>query len=255
MESTIDPRIEAQIKEWRSYLLRRRTIDHVDVDELEDHLRTEMSELGAAGLSGDESFLVAIKRIGGVNELSREFARERSSQLWKQLVLAGDTVRERPGWAYAELAITICFAIAAALAFKLPAAFGVNPFGASESANTDADTSFYLRNSALLTLPFLIGFLAWRRSLPLRVVAWLAVPFAAAAVLVNAYPFEQGGDTEALVAIHLPIVLWLVAGVAYLGGAWRSDAPRMDFVRFTGEWFIYYTLVALGGGVLTALTV
>jgi hypothetical protein len=29
----------------------------------------------------------------------------------------------------------------------------------------------------------------------------------------------------------------------------------MDFVRFTGEWFIYYTLVALGGGVLVAITI
>jgi hypothetical protein len=28
----------------------------------------------------------------------------------------------------------------------------------------------------------------------------------------------------------------------------------MDFVRFTGEWFIYYTLIALGGGVLSGLT-
>ena len=27
----------------------------------------------------------------------------------------------------------------------------------------------------------------------------------------------------------------------------------MDFVRFTGEWFIYYVLIALGGGVLMAL--
>jgi hypothetical protein len=28
----------------------------------------------------------------------------------------------------------------------------------------------------------------------------------------------------------------------------------MDFVRFTGEWFIYYTLIAFGGVVLIALT-
>ena len=28
----------------------------------------------------------------------------------------------------------------------------------------------------------------------------------------------------------------------------------MDFVRFSGELFIYYVLIALGGGVLTALT-
>jgi hypothetical protein len=257
MESAFTPGIEAQISEWRSYLLRRRTIHQVDVDELEDHLRSEMSELGAAGLSGDESFLVAIKRMGGVNELSREFARERSSRLWKQLVLAGDTVRERSILEYAGLLITIGFAIGAAIAFKLPAAFGIDPFdsGNSDSANGDAEAWFYLRNASLLALPFLVGFFTWRRSLPVRVVVGLAIPFAAAAVLVNVFPFHHSGDTETLVVLHLPILLWLVAGVAYLGGAWRSAAPRMDFVRFTGEWFIYYTLIALGGGVLCGLTV
>ena len=256
MESTIDPSIEAQIREWRSYLLRRRTIHHIDVDELEDHLRSQILELGAAGLSGDESFLVAIKRIGGVNELSREFARERSSRLWKQLVLAGDTVRERSGSEYVGLLIMTCFAIGAAVAFKLPAAFGIDPFdpGRSDSANIDAEASFYLRNASLLALPFLIGFLTWKRSLPVRVIVGLAVPFIAAAILVNVVPFYRGGDTELLAAIHLPIILWLVAGVAYLGGTWRADAPRMDFVRFTGEWFIYYTLIAFGGVVLIALT-
>jgi hypothetical protein len=29
----------------------------------------------------------------------------------------------------------------------------------------------------------------------------------------------------------------------------------MNFVRFSGEWFVYYTLIALGGGVLTGFTV
>src|SRR3972149_5396291 len=128
MESAIDPGIEAQIREWKSYLLRRRTIHDVDVDELEDHLRSQISDLGAAGLSGDESFLVAIKRIGGVNELSREVARERSSRLWKQFVLGSDDVRGHSASEYAGLLITICFAIGAAVAFKLPAAFGIDPF-------------------------------------------------------------------------------------------------------------------------------
>jgi hypothetical protein len=255
MNSALEPGIEAQIREWKAFLLRRRTIHTVDVDELEDHLRNEMSALGAAGLSGDESFLVAIKRLGGINELSREFARERSSRLWKQLVLSGDGARERSLGLYREFAAMACFALAAAVAFKLPALFGIDPFGADDSRpDPDPDAAFYLRNAALFAIPFLVGFLAWKRRLPARVIAALAVPFVAAAVIVNVYPFQDGSNTEALAAIHLPIFLWLVAGVAYLGGAWRSDAPRMDFVRFTGEWFIYYTLIAFGGGVLCGLT-
>ena len=42
--------------------------------------------------------------------------------------------------------------------------------------------------------------------------------------------------------------------MAYAGGLWRSDTVRMDFIRFTGEWFVYFTLIALGGAVLVALT-
>jgi hypothetical protein len=50
----------------------------------------------------------------------------------------------------------------------------------------------------------------------------------------------------------LPIALWLMVGIAYAGGRWSQVAGRMDFIRFSGELFIYYVLIALGGGVLTA---
>jgi hypothetical protein len=53
-------------------------------------------------------------------------------------------------------------------------------------------------------------------------------------------------------ALHLPIALWLVVGIAYTGGRWSEVDGRMDFIRFSGELFIYYVLIALGGGVLTA---
>jgi hypothetical protein len=40
----------------------------------------------------------------------------------------------------------------------------------------------------------------------------------------------------------------------YTGAALRSHERRMDFVRFTGEWVIYFVLIALGGLVLFGLT-
>ena len=54
--------------------------------------------------------------------------------------------------------------------------------------------------------------------------------------------------------MHLPMALWLAVGVAYAGGRWRDPRQRMNYVRFTGEWFIYYVLIALGGGVLMGIT-
>ena len=135
---------------------------------------------------------------------------------------------------------------AAAAAIKAPELFGL------ELEDFD---QFYARNLSLLVLPFLAGYLAWKRG-P-KNLGLLAVPFVAAAAIVNAYPFEGGSDapdTEVLAALHLPILLWLVVGLAHAGGDWRSHGKRMDFVRFTGEWIIYYGLIALGGGVLAGST-
>jgi len=81
--------------------------------------------------------------------------------------------------------------------------------------------------------------------------AGLALGFAVAIVFANVYPFARGAHTERLTMLHLPIALGLLVGVAYAGGRWGQVAGRMDFIRFSGELFIYYVLIALGGGVLT----
>src|ERR687887_783759 len=82
--------LEEQIDQWRSYLRRRQAIHSVDVAELEDHLREQIAGLVDAGLAPDEAFLVAVKRMGSLDALTREFAREHSDRLWKQLVLSPD---------------------------------------------------------------------------------------------------------------------------------------------------------------------
>jgi hypothetical protein len=114
---------------------------------------------------------------------------------------------------------------------------------------------FYARNLSLFVLPLLAGYFVWKRGLHQRTWTGLALAFAAAVVVANVYSFESGSDTEVLTALHLPIALWLPVGIAYAGGRWRESAGRMDFVRFSGELFIYYVLIALGGGVLTAFTI
>src|ERR1700741_66925 len=82
--------IEEQISQWREYLRRRAAIRGADVEELEDHLRSQVLTLTGHGLAEDEAFLIAVKRMGNLDALSREFAREHSDRLWKQLVMAPD---------------------------------------------------------------------------------------------------------------------------------------------------------------------
>ena len=235
--------LEEQIAEWRSYLRRRQAIHSVDVAELEDHLRAQVAVLTDAGLAADEAFLVAVKRMGDIDALSREFAREHSDRLWKQLVMSPSDTREPQSAARTDAVVAFGLAVAAAVAVKLPALFGMD---------LDEDGGFYARNLSLFVLPLLTGYFAWKRRLDVRSALWLAVAFVAAALFANVYPFEADGSTEALTALHLPIALWLVVGIAYAGARWRQVDGRMDFVRFSGEWLIYYVLIALGGGVLTA---
>jgi hypothetical protein len=239
-------RLEEQIAQWRLYLRRRPAIHRPDVEELEGHLRDQMAALTEAGLAGDEAFLIAVKRMGSLDALSREFAREHSERLWKQLVLAPEAGGEPEKTTRTETLVVLSLAVAAALAIKVPALFGLELGG--------GDEPFYARNASLFVLPQLAAYFAWKRGLAVVTCAWLVLPFAAAAVAANVFPFGTGSDTGALTALHLPIALWLVVGIAYVGGRWFAGGGRMDFVRFSGELFIYYALIALGGGVLTAFT-
>lgn len=240
-----DTDLETQITQWRVYLLRRRELHHADTKELEDHLRSKIAELTEAGLRDDEAFLVAVKRMGGLDELSREFAREHSERLWKQLVLTAGHDGPASARSRTDLGVVIGCAVAAAVAIKVPALFGLD---------LNDDAFFYGRNLSLFALPPLAAYFAWRRRTPISVVGLLALLFTLGAVAANAYPLTNDADTAVLTALHLPIALWLVVGVAYVGGDWRSDRKRMDFIRFTGEWFIYFVLIALGGGVLIGFT-
>jgi hypothetical protein len=238
--------LEAQFAQWRSYLRRRPELRTVDVEELEDHLRDSVDQLQAVGLRPDEAFLVAVKRMGSLDDLSAEFAREQSERLWKQLVLTGgaDGTARDPR-SRRDLVAMIACAAGAAVSIKVPALFGLS---------LEGDGTFYALNAALFALPWLAGLLAWRRRARAPLVGVLVAWFALGAVVANAYPLAADSQSIVLTTLHLPIALWFAVGLAYVADDWRSPRRHMDFVRFTGEWVVYYVLIGLGGGVLIALT-
>ncbi|MBT3708062.1 MAG: hypothetical protein HOG19_01390 [Gammaproteobacteria bacterium] len=236
--------IEQQIVEWRRYLEQRNELAQDDIAELEDHLRGQIGELAASGLSPEEAFLVAIKRLGRQDVISREFALEHTDRLWKQLVLAGGTQPETA--LNNELFTVLALAVAAAVSLKIWDLTGLFPF--------ESEPMFYFRNAPFFVMPWLCGYFYWKRQLSTVYLWWLIPPMLAALVVANSYPYLPAGNTYILSVLHLPIVLWLLVGYAYAGDRWASDSGRMDFVRFTGELAIYYVLIALGGWVFIGLT-
>jgi len=119
--------LEERIGEWRQYFMKRQAIRSADVEELEDHLRTEVEALRQAGLHDDEAFLVAVKRLGDLDSVSREFAREYSERLWKQLVVARR--RRLLAHAHRDTVAAVGLAIAAAVVLKIPELFGLRMHG------------------------------------------------------------------------------------------------------------------------------
>src|ERR671926_203591 len=180
--------LEEQIDRWRSYLRRRQVIHSVDVAELEDHLREQVAVLIDAGLATDEAFLVAVKRMGNLDALSREFAREHSDRLWKQLVVVPSDSGEPRARARTDAIVVLCLAVAAAAVIKVPALFGIQ---------LDQDAGFYARNLSLFVLPLLTGYFAWKRQLDTSTLRWLAVAFVAAGGVPPRPPLPAGGETPA----------------------------------------------------------
>lgn len=240
--------VEAQIGEWRAAVLRGPAVDVADADELEGHLREQITDLEAAGLSTDEAFLIAVRRLGQVDLVTAEFAREHSDRLWKQLTLERvEADSSHP------ILVMLGFAVLAAVLTQA-AWMLANPPSDPFSALGGSGGEWFIRDLSLFVLTPLAAYFAVLRRVPWSRVLVLAGIVAVLALAVNLFPFAPGSTTNLLVAIHLPVALWCVVGLAYVGGDVRSSAKRMDFLRFTGECAIYYAMIAVGGAVLLGLT-
>ena len=234
--------LDDRIAHWRTVLGRSAAVEPDDLDELEGHLREQAAELLDSGLDEEEAFLIAVRRLGQVDALTAEFAREHSDRLWKHLVLApADPGERRRG-----VLPVVLFALIAAVLVQV---------GRLAASVPGADPGmWFLRDLGLFVLPVLMGYLVYLRRVALRVVLLLAGVVVALAAVVTVFPFADDAATGILVGIHLPVVLWFLVGLAYVGSDWRSSSRRMDFIRFSGEWAIYFVLIVLGGAVLYGLT-
>ena len=230
--------MERDVTAWKNYLRTHGDLTEEDIVELEDHVCGIISELEDKGLSKDEAFIIAVRRTGKVSSVAAEFSKVHGRTLWKHLFAEPDDSRH----SRREIIGVFLLALLSGALSRIPEVFGIELFGNGGF--------FYLRNISFLLLPTAVGYFIWKfdgRSIHAIVFFTLTL---LSAVLANLYPAYATGSFDFLIGIHLPMLLWLLAGVVYVGPGWGSADGRMDFIRFSGETFIYLILILCGGGVL-----
>jgi hypothetical protein len=78
--------LNAAIENWRNELAAQPQLSSDDHRELEKHLADTMVELHQRGLSEEESFWLARRRIGQPQQLAEEFQKAEPGKIWRERV-------------------------------------------------------------------------------------------------------------------------------------------------------------------------
>lgn len=87
METTTPFDLNSEIARWRQTLSQSPAIRVDNLDELESHLRDTVEELEGKGLSTEEAFVLATRRLGPTKPIEAEFAKVNASGVWLHRVL------------------------------------------------------------------------------------------------------------------------------------------------------------------------
>ena len=244
--------LESKIKEWNNNLRDKGKFLHQDIEELESHLRDEIEALQKKDLTEEEAFIIAIKRLGNSEILSKEYGKVNTDTIWKELIFYDETGNNKKSM-QKDIIILIILSLFAGFFAKLPEFFGFLPLFKAKTP----DNYFYGKIASLFFLPSIVTFFAVKNYLKIKIrqIITIISIFIFSAIIIILMPMKDPFHTATLSGLHLPLFLWGIIGLAYTGKEWQTVKQRMNFIRFSGESFIYGTLLLCGVFVLSSFTV
>ena len=142
-----------------------------------------------------------------------------------------------------DVLFIVVAAALAALYAQLPALFAI-----------DGDF-FYPRNIGFIGLVPLAMYFAWKHALPKGKVTALFALILICAIYINLLPNIPQSDTVVLSCLHIVPVLWALVGFAFGGGMYRNEEQRIRFLTYNGDLLVMMGLIAIAGGILSAVTI
>jgi hypothetical protein len=100
--------LNAALESWRAELAAQPSLSAENRRELETHLRDTFAELKVRGLSEEESFWLARRRVGQTQQLAAEFVKADSTQTWRDRVFwMAVALLAYSSWSYFTTTMTV----------------------------------------------------------------------------------------------------------------------------------------------------
>lgn len=146
-----------------------------------------------------------------------------------------------------EIIMVVSVCLITAILIKIPDLFGLD---------MPAENSFYIKNAAIIVFFGLSLYTLWNKGIKdTQKVLLTGMLFLLPVTYSNLLPYNASNDTANLVYIHLPLLMWFIYGIVFTGFDVRNHNFRIEFIRHNGDLAIVYALIAIAGGLLTALTI
>ncbi|MCW1238548.1 DUF4153 domain-containing protein [Bacillus pretiosus] len=108
-------------------------------------------------------------------------------------------------------------------------------------------------NLAFGVIPFIAAYFIYNNTPKKSIIYFLAALLLISGLYLNMLPLNYK-DSSILAYLHFPIMLWVLAGIAFTGNEYSKGSTRLAYIKFNLEYCLLYASMAVSGMVLAVFT-
>ncbi|MCU5375903.1 DUF4153 domain-containing protein [Bacillus cereus] len=108
-------------------------------------------------------------------------------------------------------------------------------------------------NLAFGVIPFIAAYFIYNNTPKKSIIYFLAALLLIAGLYLNMLPLNYK-DSNILAYLHLPILLWVLLGLAFTGNEYSKGSTRLAYIKFNLEYCLLYASMAVSGMILAVFT-
>ncbi|PKP10646.1 MAG: DUF4153 domain-containing protein [Bacteroidetes bacterium HGW-Bacteroidetes-4] len=181
----------------------------------------------------------------GFEELYSAMEKTELSTFWKLRIDYGKTPALHKPTKPFDLLFLIAACLLTGFLIKMPELFKLN-----------WDEIFYARNTGIIVFFGLSIYALWtNRMVQVKKILFFVGAFLLITLYVNLLPQRTDSDTINLIYIHLPLLMWSIYGLIFINLNLKDAEKRITFIIYNGDLAILMAILAITGGILTAITI